>query len=386
MANALLATGVMSPQIDTMGSFAQGAGARQAFDANNIALARQGLENIGAIALGAMDGNINGQADPAKFEQGLDLLEEQGIDVTQFRGKPGVAPLVVRASLTAQQQLAAAQDQRTYDLAMKKFQMDVAEAAKGPKPTADQQEYQQAVEQGFKGTLMDYQQAMKKAGAQTINVGPTGIDYGDPGAGYVWQRDPKTNDIVVDERGAPIAIPFKGGKPYQAEQDALKAGTIKEAREDVKQDLVLDDLGRAISNVTDNPFFTSGAGAQATGWMDGTPAADVRGMIKSIVANLGFDQLQAMREASPTGGALGQVTEKELAFLQGVLGDLTQAQSAPQLLYNLKRVKNIYLDIVHGEGAGPPREELGNAPGGPDDDLDPATMSDEDLLTLIGAD
>lgn len=41
-----------------------------------------------------------------------------------------------------------------------------------PKPTDDQREYAQAQKQGYKGTLLDYQQALKKAGASsnTVNV------------------------------------------------------------------------------------------------------------------------------------------------------------------------------------------------------------------------
>ena len=38
-----------------------------------------------------------------------------------------------------------------------------------------------------------------------------------------------------------------------------------------------------------------------------------------------------MRDASPTGGALGQVSERELGYLQSVLGSLEQSQTADEL-------------------------------------------------------
>ena len=47
-----------------------------------------------------------------------------------------------------------------------------------------------------------------------------------------------------------------------------------------------------------------------------------------------------MRENSPTGGALGQVTERELAFLQSVEGSLDQAQSEDQLRQILQRLRD----------------------------------------------
>lgn len=65
-----------------------------------------------------------------------------------------------------------------------------------------------------------------------------------------------------------------------------------------------------------------------------------------------------MRDSSPTGGALGNVTEKELALLQAVRGSLKQAQTPEQILYNLMRLNNVILDIVHGPGNGGPRYDL----------------------------
>src|SRR5690606_12677220 len=81
-------------------------------------------------------------------------------------------------------------------------------------------------------------------------------------------------------------------------------------------------------------------------------------LVDTIKANAAFDKLQAMRDSSPTGGALGQVSERELSYLQATIGNLEQSQGAEQLEDNLKRVKNAYLDIVHGPGNGPAREEL----------------------------
>ena len=55
-----------------------------------------------------------------------------------------------------------------------------------------------------------------------------------------------------------------------------------------------------------------------------------------------------MREASPTGGALGQVSERELSELQATIGNLEQSQGAEQLTFNIQRVRDKYAEIVHG--------------------------------------
>ena len=74
MAIQPMALGVANPEINALSSFSAGQQARQSFDMNNIQIAKAGLETIGSIALGSMGGKIEGQADPALFNQGLDYL------------------------------------------------------------------------------------------------------------------------------------------------------------------------------------------------------------------------------------------------------------------------------------------------------------------------
>jgi hypothetical protein len=76
-------------------------------------------------------------------------------------------------------------------------------------------------------------------------------------------------------------------------------------------------------------------------------ANDVLANIKTIEAAVGFDRLQAMRDASPTGGALGQVSNIELDLLKSSLGNLNQSQSKEQFMMNLKQVQKVYNEIVH---------------------------------------
>ena len=59
-----------------------------------------------------------------------------------------------------------------------------------------------------------------------------------------------------------------------------------------------------------------------------------------------------MRDASPTGGALGQVSNIELDLLKSSLGNLNQSQSKEQFMANLKQVQKVYNEIVHGKGDG----------------------------------
>lgn len=67
----------------------------------------------------------------------------------------------------------------------------------------------------------------------------------------------------------------------------------------------------------------------------GKPAYDLKQNIETLIANAGFDTLQEMRDNSPTGGALGQVSERELSLLQSAAQNLLQSQSQEQFQQNL---------------------------------------------------
>jgi hypothetical protein len=186
--NALFATGIALPQIDAVGEFQKGQNAAQSAQDNQITLARKGLENIGSIALGAMDGDLNGKVDPKKFDEGLDYLGKHGIDVSAFKGRPDMAPVVARASLSAMQQLQLANDDRSYKLAMDKFQIEVANALKGPAPTDDQRELSQInTERKAAGqpelSLEDFLAGKKGNGITVTNPDGTTMQIGGSGKG-----------------------------------------------------------------------------------------------------------------------------------------------------------------------------------------------------------
>lgn len=75
------------------------------------------------------------------------------------------------------------------------------------------------------------------------------------------------------------------------------------------------------------------------------PGSDARGFnksLQSIQSIIGFDELQAMRDASPTGGALGQVSEREIDFLQSLQGTIDTSLPDELLQKNLNRIKESF--------------------------------------------
>ena len=149
---------------------------------------------------------------------------------------------------------------------------------------------------------------------------------------------------------------------YKAQMEAMgkrKGGDGSTAGSAV----VNDDIARSLTLIREDQegFFNNifSGDLPATGVFSllssipGTDSKALANRLRTIQANISFDKLQAMREASPTGGALGQVSTFELQNLMAVFGSLEQSQSADDLEYNLLRLQQVYNDIIHGQGNHP---------------------------------
>ena len=101
----------------------------------------------------------------------------------------------------------------------------------------------------------------------------------------------------------------------------------------------IDAIDGAIGKVN---WATSGPIGAATKGIPGTPAYALAKAASTVKANIGFDRLQQMRDASPTGGALGQVAVQELEGLQASIASLDQGLPPGELEANLKTVRRHY--------------------------------------------
>ncbi len=91
---------------------------------------------------------------------------------------------------------------------------------------------------------------------------------------------------------------------------------------------------------------TTGVVGKGVAFVPGTTAYDLQQRLLTLKANLGFDRLQQMRDASPTGGALGQVAVQELQALQATVGSLELGQSKAELQQNLNKIENHYSNWI----------------------------------------
>lgn len=105
----------------------------------------------------------------------------------------------------------------------------------------------------------------------------------------------------------------------------------------------------AIDDVLGQVDWGSAGTVAALKVVGGSEPANVGAILNTIQANSAFNRLQQMRDNSKTGGALGQVSERELDLLRDAEVALSQSQSPAQLRANLKtyseRLANINAKI-----------------------------------------
>jgi hypothetical protein len=176
-----------------------------------------------------------------------------------------------------------------------------------------------------------------------IRIGPDGsVQIGGPVEGLGYGSAPKGQDaaIAFDPQGNPIVTPGPQQQDYNKAQNFLRSKnrTIN---------IVRDDIARARELVEDpnatGPIGAVGRALPVVGAI--TPGGRLASRIKTIKTNIGFDKLAEMRETSPTGGALGNVSNIEIDFLQSVAGELDNAQTDEDVDYVLRRIDNFYADL-----------------------------------------
>lgn len=200
-----------------------------------------------------------------------------------------------------------------------------------PGTAAQGQPMQQQTGMGLPGGQPGALQAM----GQTLQ-GENRVPQALPDQMPMSQFSPKTRQII-EEQEAKRQMQLRADKTGDLQAMAGLAATTMDMNETID------------SAISQTNMLTAGLGGSVTGMIPGSPAADLGATLNTIQADAAFDRLQEMRDASKTGGALGQVSERELALLRDARVALGQEQSPEQLrknLQNYKRIRNRAIKAV----------------------------------------
>lgn len=245
-------------------------------------------------------------------------------------------------------------------LKQEKMQLEI-ERMRNPQadPTSDMREYEYAVSQGYQGTFVDFQRDMAAAGRSSTTINNTLPGGGGMpglsklGEGYTYLYNPD-GSVRLDESGMPMSAPVPGGPADIAAQEAGKADQRRDAAAETQAGVIEVTAQRAREAAKKRDF--GAAGTSLVGNLPWTDSAEVMRQTKSLKDMASASFLNAMRQQSKTGGALGNVTERELDLLSRQAGALDP--NSPNFLRDIADYERALLEIVHGGAA--------KAPAGPD--------------------
>lgn len=219
------------------------------------------------------------------------------------------------------------------------------EIAHNPKRTGPQEGQTRELKSGRRIITQEYQGGQWKTIADSSMDKPDGPDKPaapvriDTPNGPMWVAPPSSVPA-----GSAVPVTGPDGKPLQSKLSAKEADDAEKAvrRNQGAMESANFVIGQVREAIDKVGVTTAGPMGAVLRSVPGTKAFDLNKTVDSIKANIGFDTLQAMREASPTGGALGQVAVQELTMLQAARGSLDTAQSPDQILKALYGIEKHY--------------------------------------------
>lgn len=129
-------------------------------------------------------------------------------------------------------------------------------------------------------------------------------------------------------------------RAFETQRNQERAGQQEAARFEALQNKI-DSANTALSRARQLVSgWSTGTAAQVGGIFTRQARADLAGQVDTLKAIFSFSELQQMRENSPTGGALGNVSNIELNLLGSTIASMNQEMSPEEF--------NRSLDIIDG--------------------------------------
>lgn len=174
------------------------------------------------------------------------------------------------------------------------------------------------------------------------------------------------SELLRGPSGAPLTpAPSPEQQRADAEAAAERAAADLAARNAAKTNqTTVQNTRRVVGEILPNVSgWTAGLGSLIAA-IPGTPAADLAANLDTLEANLSFERLAEMRANSPTGGALGQITVRELDLLGATIANIRNSQSPEQLRRNLQVIDGALarLEAAYAEAGLPSPVSGGGAP------------------------
>ena len=197
-------------------------------------------------------------------------------------------------------------------------------------PSADMQGYELAKREGFKGTFFDFKRQLAEAGRAPAPPREPAVQ---PPVAVVDPQTGRTVYVTREEALSGRMTPASAGEGLAPKEKQAREAKYPQATAAVKTfESTTDTLIKDLQKLAAHPGLASITGI-AAGRLPGITSAgrEAEALYNKIVARGGFQELQNMRNASPTGGALGNVSNQEGAQLRQAFAAIDRTQDADSI-------------------------------------------------------
>lgn len=158
--------------------------------------------------------------------------------------------------------------------------------------------------------------------------------------GSNWRVNKLTGDVtpLVVDSGKQLTGPNSIKAEKAAREAPMAAAQVTEGTSQ------LDRLEKAASDLSNAPGIGRITGLWGRLPVSVGDATDAQAQLENLKSQAGFNVLQQMRNMSKTGGALGNVSDKEGERLEANLASLDPKQSKEQFLKSLKSIEDYARD------------------------------------------
>lgn len=202
--------------------------------------------------------------------------------------------------------------------------------------TDDIREYQFAVSQGYKGNFSDFMLESRRAGASSVSVDVGGNA---PQVGTI----PQGYELFQAPEGGWQMRAIPGGPEDTSAKTTKMAGLADTSGETV----IL--AARRAREANKSRVATGALGAVAS-YNPASNNAEVYRQVATLQSLAASENINAMRAASPTGGALGNASDADILLLKQKSGALDPA--SPNFERDLADYERTLLETIHGREEG----------------------------------
>lgn len=111
---------------------------------------------------------------------------------------------------------------------------------------------------------------------------------------------------------------------------------------------VIDAAASAHRMTRKGGLSSSPIGRVVGSYVPGTGPRDLSGYLDTIGGNTAFETLQQMRQDSPTGGAVGNVSDADMRLLRSTIASLDPGQGNDKFQKDLSTVLRSYQKVLYG--------------------------------------